>query len=129
MTTRSSAVPTLFVSIPPTIMTSFLPDFGLSDSDDVSALPEDEARLNNVKDMAPCTNPEMIGNIGPMAAFSLQALLDNSFKTIFGVTSAYGSNDTLMHFRHLFSEGVWVVDRSLMEIRDKSHIISPYWTG
>jgi hypothetical protein len=100
-------------------MTSFLPDFGLSDSDDMPAPPDDEVHLHTVKDTAPCTNPEMIGNIGPTAAFSLQALLNNSFKMIFGVASAYGADDILMHLRHLFSEGVRVVDRSLMEIKDK----------
>jgi hypothetical protein len=101
-------------------MISFLPDFGLSDSDDATAPPDDEVHLHTVKDMAPCITPEMIGNIGPMAAFSLQALFDNSFESIFGVASAYRSNDALVRFCHLFSEGTWVVDRALMKIKDKN---------
>jgi hypothetical protein len=120
MTTRLSAVPTPFVSIPPTTATSFPPEFGLSNLEhDETALPHDEARLHTVKDLATCTTPEMIGNIGPTAAFSLQALLDNSFESIFGVASAYGVNNAPMRFRHLFSKGVLVLDRTLMEIKDE----------
>jgi hypothetical protein len=59
-----------------------------------------------------------MGNIHPTAAFSLQALLDNSFELIFGVASAYGANNAPMRFRHLFSKGARVVDCALMEIKD-----------
>jgi hypothetical protein len=120
MTTWLLAVPTPFGSIPPTMMTSFLPDFGLSDSDDVTSLTDNEACLHTVKDTAPCTNLKMIGDMGPVAAFSLQALLDNSFESIFGVAPVYSADDALMHFRHLFNKGVWVGDRALMEIKDKN---------
>ncbi len=56
----------------------------------------------------------------PTAAFSLQALLNNSFESIFGVVSTYGTNNDPMHFRHLFSEGTQVVDHALMEIKDEN---------
>ncbi len=118
--TQLLAVPTPFVSIPLTTTTSFPLDFGLLDSDDATAPPDNEARLYTIEDTAPCTNLEMIGNIGPTAAFSLQALLDNSFKLFFGVASVYGADDAPMHFCHLFSKGAWVVDHVLMEIKEEN---------
>jgi hypothetical protein len=121
MTTWSSAVPTPFVLIHPTTATCSPLDFGLSDSEhDESAPPDNRAGLHTIKDTAPCTTQKLIGNIGPMAAYSLQALLDNSFESIFGVASAYVVNDAPMHFRHLFSKVAWVVDCALMEIKDKN---------
>jgi hypothetical protein len=120
MLTRLLAVPTPFVLIPPTTRTSFPPDVGLLDSDDVTAPPDNKARLHTVEDTAPRTTPEMIGNIGPTAAFSLQALLDNSFELIFGMASMYGANDAPICFCHLFSEGMQVVDHALMEIKDEN---------
>jgi hypothetical protein len=120
MTTRLLAVPTPFVSIPSTMMTSFLPDFGLLDLDNATAPLDNEVHLHTVKDTAPCTTPEIIGDIVPMAACSLQALLDNSFKWIFRVASAYSANDATMHSPHLFSKGVRVVDRAFMENKDKN---------
>jgi hypothetical protein len=89
MMTRSLAFPTLFFLISPTTGTSFLPDFGLSDLEhDDSAPLDNEAHLHTVEDMAPCTTQEVIGNIGPTAASSLQALLNNSFELIFRVASS-----------------------------------------
>jgi hypothetical protein len=89
MTTRLSAVPTPFVSVPPKTATSFPPDFGLSDSEhEEAALPDDEAHPHTFKDMAPCMTQDVSGDIGPTAAYSLQAILDNSFDLIFGVASA-----------------------------------------
>ena len=92
-------------------MTSFLPDFGLLDLDNATAPLDNEVRLHTIEDTATCTNPEMISDIGPTAAFSLQALLNNSFKFIFGVASGYGADDTQMCFCHLFSRahGEWTV--------------------
>jgi hypothetical protein len=118
MTTRLLAFPTPFVLIPPTTGTSFPPDFGLLDSEhDESTAPDN---IHTVEDTVPCTTQELIGNIGPTAAYSLHALLDNSFVLIFGVASAYVANDTPMFFRHLFSKGAWVVDHALTEIKDKN---------
>jgi hypothetical protein len=72
MTTWLSTVPTPFGLIPPTMVISFLPDFGLSDSEhDASAPPDNEARLHTIKDTAPHRTQELIGDIGPMAAYSL----------------------------------------------------------
>jgi hypothetical protein len=88
------------------MVTYFPPDFGLSDSEHgATAPPDNKVRLHTSKDRAPWTTPEMISNIGPMATFSLQALLDNSFESIFGVAFAYGADNALMRFRHLFSKG------------------------
>jgi hypothetical protein len=121
MTTWLSAVSNPFVSIPPKTGTSFPPDFGLSDSEhEEAAPPDDKAHPPTFKDMAPCMTQEVSGDIGPMAAYSLHAVLDNSFKSIFGVASAYGADDVPMHFRHLFSEGARVVDRALLEIKDEN---------
>ncbi len=105
---------------PPNQDNIFFAGLWVPNSDDATALPDDEAHLHTIKDTAPCTNPEMIDDIGPMAAFSLQALLDSSFKLIFGVTSKYVADDAPMHFCHLFSEGAWVVDHALMEIKDEN---------
>ncbi len=55
-----------------------------------------------------------------MAAFSLQALLDNSFELIFGPASLYGVNNAPMQFHHLFGKGARVVDCALMEMKDKT---------
>jgi hypothetical protein len=69
--------------------------------------------------MAPCTTRDERGDICPIAAYSLQAILDNSFELIFGVASAYGADDVPMRFHLLFSKGARVVDLALTEIKDK----------
>jgi hypothetical protein len=121
MMTLSSAVPTPFVLIPPKMGTSFLPDFGLLDLEhEEAALPDDLAHPHTFKDTAPCTTQEVSGDNGPTAAYSLQAILNNSFESIFGVASAYGADDAPMSFCHLFSKGAWVVDGAIMEIKDKN---------
>jgi hypothetical protein len=121
MTTRLLAVPTPFILIPPTTATSFLPDFGLLDLEhDATTPPDNRVRLHAIEDTAPRTTLELISNIGPMAAYSLQALLNNSFELIFGVASVYGADDAPMHFCHLFSKGTRVVDCALMEIKGKN---------
>jgi hypothetical protein len=93
---------------------------------DATAPPDNKACLHIVENTASCTTQELIGDIGPTAAYSLQALLDNSFELIFGVASTYGSNDAPMRFHHSFGKGVRVVDRALMEIKDKNAL---RWTG
>ncbi len=67
-----------------------------------------------------CTIQDVSGDIGPTAAYSLQAILDNSFESIFGVASAYGADDASMRFRHLFSKGAGVVDHALTKIKDEN---------
>jgi hypothetical protein len=57
---------------------------------------DDKARLHTVEDTAPCTTQDVRGDFGPTAAYSLQAILDNSFELIFGVASAYGADDVPM---------------------------------
>ncbi len=119
--TRLLAVPTPFVLIPPKTATSFLPDFGLLGLDhEEAAPPDDKARPHTIKDTALCTTQDVRGDFGPTAAYSLQAILDNSVKSIFGVASVYGTDDAPMQFRHLFNEGVRVVDHALTEIMDKN---------
>ncbi len=97
MMTRLSTVPPPFVTIPPATVTSFPSDFGYLDSEyDATTPPDNKVQLNTVGVTAPWAHPDMIGNVGPMAAFSLQALLDNSFESIFGAASSYGTVDALM---------------------------------
>jgi hypothetical protein len=85
MAWQSSAVPTPFILISPTMATFFPMDFGLLDLEHDATAPSDgEAHLHTVKDTAPCTTPKLMGNIGPKAAYSLQAILDNSFKLTLG---------------------------------------------
>ncbi len=121
MTTCLTAVPPPFITIPPATATFFPPDFGNLDSKHNSTtLPDNEAHLHTVGVTAPWMHPDMIGNVGPPAAFSLQALLDNSFESIFGTASWHSANNTPMRFCQLFSKGAWVVDCFLMEIKDKN---------
>jgi hypothetical protein len=87
---------------------SFPPDFGLSDSEHEEAAPLDnKAHPHSFKDKAPCTTQDVSGDIGPMAAYSLQAILDNFFESIFGVTSAYDADDAPMSFFHSAREHGW----------------------
>jgi hypothetical protein len=121
MMTCSMTLPPPLVTTPLATTTSFPSDFGYWGSKHNTTAPsDDKANLHTVGVTAPQMHLDMISDVGPMAAFSLQAFLENSFKLIFSTASMYGANNAPMQFCRLFSESAWVVDCALMEMKDKN---------